>query len=88
MCDLPLFKETRTSISLAFVGKAYLIGSIGPEDGFRIVSPGIRVFDYDEKSVVQLMIGICSLAAQPQRWGFFNESGASSTPTFSVEQAA
>ena len=38
MCDLPLFKETRTSISLAFVGKAYLIGSIGPEDGFRIVS--------------------------------------------------
>lgn len=42
-------------MSIAFVGKAYLIGSIGPEDGFLIVSPRIRVFDDEEKSVVELL---------------------------------
>ena len=36
-------------------------GSNRPEDGFRIVNPGIRVFDGEEKSVVQLLDSGCFL---------------------------
>ena len=32
---------TRTRVNRAFIGKAYLIGSICPKYWFRIVSPGI-----------------------------------------------
>jgi len=32
-----------------------LIGLIRPKDGFRIVGPGVRVFDDEKKSVIQLL---------------------------------
>ena len=37
---------------MAFFGKACLIGLIRPKDGFRIASPGIGIFDDEEKSVI------------------------------------
>jgi len=37
------------------MGKADLTGSICPKYGFRIVSPGVRVFDDEKKSVIQLL---------------------------------
>ena len=56
-----LFERMRTPINQAFVVKAFFIGLISPEDGFRIVSPRIRVFDDEEKSVVQLLDSGCFL---------------------------
>jgi hypothetical protein len=41
---IALFEETRTRIGEAFIGKAYLIGSICPEDGFWIMSRRMLFF--------------------------------------------
>jgi hypothetical protein len=43
--------------------KAGFIGSIRPKDWFFVVSPGMRVFDDEKKSVILILIGICFLAA-------------------------
>ena len=52
--DFPFFEETRTGGSEAVFGRLLFIGSIRPKDWLGIVSPGIGVFDDEEKSVVQL----------------------------------
>ena len=58
---LVLFELTRTQISESFVVKVCLIGLIRPKDWFCVVSPGIGVFDDEEKSVVQLLDFGCFL---------------------------
>ena len=50
-----LFEETCTEGGETVSVKAGFIGSIRPKDWFFVVSPGIRVFDDEKKSVIQLL---------------------------------